>query len=749
MSLLGGIRPPIAALAAALLALAGVTALTIGQVHSSGQPAAVLTSQQHFAEDGAIALRASLDESVTDLDRTAELFDAGPPVGADAVLDKIGNVYQKWLGTAVIEIGSGRLLAARGENVPLTAIDRASLGDENGLAPRMVKLTNGETRLLTFGLLSWPGKPQQLLIASSSLKFPGISLGDFRAIAVLDPQGEILSEDGIPTPEQVLTDDDRKDVAYSTAQLAGFAKAVVRQTAKEPLTTKDPGAGGFLGVSGNLQGGVHDGERTIAGYATLTGPQPGEGTVATGLGLSVVAMVGVAEDPTRSDHPLFGVLAAGALLLIGALAVAVLLGTVQRPLLKLFLESRRLHRGDLTRPVNAPGYGETARIGRALEALRRQLRGDDLGPPERAAGQAAPPARRIPRVGSRGVVALCAILLLTWAAPLLLLFNRADATAIIPQQIVNDQRERTDTLTDRVRRALNEGQADLSSVASLIGDKTPEKEMTTVLDHTLGDHDRYKSLYVLTPGGRVLARSGDKPRELDRQKPRDLRVAVVNTGGREPVIAGYAEIPGRDGAVLVGEFRIEFLNSLLKRPGLGTIRVVDAHQRVIAGNTGYRAFQRLPSADLDELVEASALKVGTSAHPGSVVFRRHGRAQIAASAPFVGGGPAKSLGWSVVSWQPAAALDIPEYRLQHRTTLAGLLGLAAAAACLGWLHIVVVRPLRDLAAQAEALAGGDRRTVLFPRHHDEVGAVTRSLELIRQRLQEQRKNPAAEPAGRN
>ncbi len=117
--------------------------------------------------------------------------------------------------------------------------------------------------------------------------------------------------------------------------------------------------------------------------------------------------------------------------------------------------------------------------------------------------------------------------------------------------------------------------------------------------------------------------------------------------------------------------------------------------------------------------------------------------QIAAAAPFVGGGAAKSLGWTVVSWQPASGLAIPEYSLQNRTVLAGLLGLTAAAACLGWLHIVVVRPLRELARQSEALADGDRRTVLYPRHHDEVGAVVRSLELLRQQLQEQRKRDGA------
>ncbi|MFD6983619.1 HAMP domain-containing protein, partial [Streptomyces sp. NPDC059956] len=88
-------------------------------------------------------------------------------------------------------------------------------------------------------------------------------------------------------------------------------------------------------------------------------------------------------------------------------------------------------------------------------------------------------------------------------------------------------------------------------------------------------------------------------------------------------------------------------------------------------------------------------------------------------------------------------------QLQNRTVLAGLLGLTAALVCLGWLQIVVVQALRELARRAEALADGDRRTVLYPRHHDEVGAVTRSLEVIRQQLQELRKREASSTAGRS
>ncbi|WP_055700073.1 cache domain-containing protein [Streptomyces silaceus] len=745
MSLLGGIRPPIAVLSVLLLALAGVTALTLGRAGQEAVPQAVKSSQQHFAEDGAIALRASIDESVTDLTRTAELFSAGDPVPADAVLDKTGSVYQKWMGTAIVEIASGKLLAARGENLPLTAIDRGGLAKKDGLAPRMVRLENGETRLLSFALLTWKGQPQQLLVASSSLRFPGISLGKFRSIAVVDQDGGVLSTDGIPEPEQVLTDAQRDEVKQSNKQLKVFAQTAAKKARTHPLMSKEPGSGGFLGVSGHLTGERYLGERAVAGYANLAAPEAGESTVATRLGLTVVAMVPVAEDPTATSDSAFGLLAAGALLLIGGVTVFLLLRTVQRPLIRLFLEGRRLTRGDLDRPVSVPRRGEAARIGAALERLRRQLLGEPAG------AQQAPARRR--RFGSRTLLAVCAVLLLAWSAPLLLLLNRAGDTVVVPQQMVNDQRERTDTLTDRVRRALNEGHADLTSVASLMGDRTEPADMAKVLESTLNQHTRYQSLYVLDRGGKVLAEAGGDPRSPSGKGPSDRPIRVVDEGGKEPVIIGTAEVPGREGAAVVGEFRIDFLNSLLKRPGLGEVRVVDDERRTIGSNKGYREFEGLPGDRLDALAEGTGQKVGLSPRPSGVLYRDGDDIQIAAAAPFVGGGAARSLGWTVVSWQPASGLAIPEYSYQNRTVLAGLLGITAAAACLGWLHIVVVRPLRHLADQAEALADGDRRTVLYPRHHDEVGAVTRSLELIRQQLptgtQRKRDGVTAGLAGRN
>ncbi|MGW7330339.1 HAMP domain-containing protein [Streptomyces sp. NPDC054840] len=746
MSLLGGIRPPIAALSALLLALAALTAFQLGHVGRETVPPAVLTSQQYFAEDGAIALRASLDESITDIGRTASLFSSGEPVSPDSVLDKLGSVYQKWRGTAVIEIKSGRLEAQRGENLPLTALDLTALDGESGLAPRMVRLENGETRLLTLALLSWPDRPQQLLVASSSLKVPGISLGRSRAIAVLDSSGQVLGSDGVGGSGQ------------EKKQLAKFAKTVAQKAERHPLQAKEPGSGGFAGVSGSLLGDVRDGHRSVAGYAKLTGSQPGVGTDATALGLTVVSFVGVAEERSAAVDSFFWIAASAALLVLGALAVALLVTTVQRPLLQLFLESRRIGRGDLNRPVTLPKYGEAARIGAALDRLRRQL----LGEPAAETGR--PRGGRRARIGTRALLAVCAILLLVWSAPLLLTLNRAGASVAVPSTIVDDQRERTDTLADRVRRALNEGHADLTSVASVISGKNTPDELTELLERTRDQHGRYASLYVLHADGTVLARTGGKPHHPAGKGPSKQPVTLVDSGNR-PVVTEYAEAPGLPGAAVVGELRIDLLNAMLKRPGLGEVRVVDAGHRVIGGNNGYLAFSSLSDAGLDALVSAANEKSGANGKAeksprAKSALLRDGGLSIAAAAPMTGGGVAQSLDWTVVTWQPAKGLEIPAYTAQNRTVLAGLLGLTGAAACLGWMHIIVVRPLRDLAGRAEALADGDRRTVVYPTHHDEVGAVARSLEVIRLRLSAQRKRDTAggapgrtpgpaTPAGRN
>ena len=116
MAVLGGVRPPLVALPVLLALVAGLTVFAVG---SDAVPEAVLSSQQHIAEDGAVALQGAVDESVSDLRAAAADFGGSTSVSADGMLTLLDRSYRKWRGTAVVDLSSGRLLATHGEALPV------------------------------------------------------------------------------------------------------------------------------------------------------------------------------------------------------------------------------------------------------------------------------------------------------------------------------------------------------------------------------------------------------------------------------------------------------------------------------------------------------------------------------------------------------------------------------------------------------------------------------------------------------
>ncbi|MFE0704746.1 HAMP domain-containing protein [Streptomyces sp. NPDC058872] len=738
MPLLGGIRPPIVVLCVLILALAGLTAKVLGPVRTTAAPEAVLASQRYFAEDGAIALRASIDERVADLERTAGALNAGRPAEPESILSDLGHTYQKWTGTTIVDLESGEVLAARGETIPLGWLDEDALVGTQALIPRMVRLETGDVRLMSMAVLDRAGSSQQLLIASSSLSVPPINLGPFRSMSVVAKDGEILATAGFEQAEALNSDQERQELAFLRKQMTHLADQAAVRTEQHPVRAKEPGSRGYPGVSGSLVGGEYNGRVATVGYASLASSDPEEKqSVAAGLGLTVVAMLPVVEQQDEGqDRWLLGLAAAGALVLLGLVAVTVLWSMLQLPLLRLFLESRRLARGDLHRPVSVPRRGEAHRIGIALERLRRRLNGEGEQLDAVRSGRV--------RLGARGPLVMTGVLLLLWCVPVGLLLNRTDGSVSVPTSMVNDQRERTDLIADRLRRALNEAQADLVSTSRLIGASDHASTVGT-LEDVLAKHPRYQALYLVGPDGSVTARAGGEPHAWSTGEDLPL-VRVSGKGGKVPVVQASAPLAEKEGSTLVGEVRVEFLNSLLARPGLGNARVVDSAGLTIAANHGFLAFEKLPSGTLVDLVRAAGVQVGAGPVENGLLIREGGGVTVAAAAPFTGGGVTADIGWTVISWQDAARFQITPYEREDRSVLAGMLGLAAAILCLGWLHLVVIRPLRALAASAENLADGDFRTVLYPRYQDEVGAVVRSLELLRQQAQARRHDQAHRPA---
>ncbi|MFI0206655.1 MULTISPECIES: HAMP domain-containing protein [Streptomyces] len=698
-----------------------------------------LTSERYVAQDSALAFTSSINGSAADLNDVTTAFSRGNPVQPDAVLDHMVTTYHGWRGVGIVDAGSGRLIAQRGENLPLQSLSQPQESRTAGPVTSVVRLATGEARLLSYSVLTWPNHAQWLVITSGTVRLPR-SETDTHAMALLDSKGAVIASEGF---ERVKGFDVQQ-------QFASRGQAIAAR-AGQRVQSGEAAKGRFRGASGSIPGDPKDSRHFLIGYASLSGAP--EGSTAASMALTIATVAEAAQEPQDAVDAAASsrLITGGGLLGLGLLTAGLLLIGIQRPLLRLFIQSRRISQGDLARRVSVPKSGEAARLGRALEQLRLQLLG------RAADGEQSRSLRHRRRgIGMRSLLLCAAAILVLWSAPLLLILNHVGDSAAIPQAVVNGQQDRTNSLADRIRRSLSEDRADLSAAARQMNNKTSGQEMQNILDAALARHPYYRSLHVQDAQGKVVAKAGesDRLRTAGGQGSGELEIIERNN---RPAIVETVAVEGIPDARIVGELHIDFLNALLKRPGLGQVRLVDDRLRVIGSNAGYLAFEKLPNRDLDGL--ATVVGRPTELRAKSAIQRSGDRVSIAAAAP-VSISSTKPLNWTVVSWQPADELDIPEYRLQNRTVLAGLLGLTVVAGCLGWVHIVVVRPLRQLASHAENLAAGDRRTVLYPVHHDEVGAITRSLELIRQQLQAQDQSMRvavdspeqlvqAAPAGRN
>ncbi|MFI2184176.1 HAMP domain-containing protein [Streptomyces sioyaensis] len=724
-------------------------------------PQALSDAERQIAQDAADSVGTSINASARAVRRSAA---SATPAGSSkpaAVLRSLLPTGHPAAGGVLLDPRTGKPLAASGEKVPLTGVDAKDLvrPDTGNIAPRVVVSGSGAPRLLLFARVTVPaaGRKQDenqdqagdlrgdqdaeerglLFVVSEKVAAPAV-YGAGRTGQLVDRNGKVCAS--APTTGAALA---------PPADHRALPAAAVN-AANTGLHTGD--------VSGSVLGDGHDGLRRVTGWASVTAANGKDD--ASGLGLTVLTAREVPPAKAEGDHLWFALVAAGALVVIAVLVTLVLWGTMQRPLLRLHLSAARLakavgdmpgEREELARPVPVVGFDEPGRIGRALESIRRQLLGEAEPEPVR-------PARRRP--GARALVLVCALVIAAWGVPLLFLFNRVPAAKAVPAAAVADQRARTEAAADRVQRSLGRSRTDLAAAASALSGAPPERA-AEVLRREHDDHPTFRSLYVLDRTGAVVRQVGQQPlRTL--VPPTGDGITQVNTSGKIPAIAAYARIPTARNAkgaqkaedtapaVVVAEIGVDELNDLVTRPGLGKVWLTDEHRRVLAASVGFEAFEPLPSRRLTRLLAKTDAAPGSAGNPASAVLHA-GTApgeglSVAAAVPLAQTGPAAGLGWRVVSAEPAAALKLAAYQVQARTMLAGLLALSAGGACLGWLYIVVVRPLRILTGCAERLAGGDRRTVLFPVHHDECGSVTRSLELLRQALVERDRGAGADLA---
>ncbi|MFE2422895.1 HAMP domain-containing protein [Streptomyces hokutonensis] len=722
-------RPPIASLVVLLLVVAALTMIGLDGIHSAGVPQAVSDGEQRIAADTALSMRTAIDAEASTVRRAAKAYPATSTSTPATTLKALTSARKGILGSALLDPKTGKLLAVGGKTVQLAGVNVAKAASGHGaVRPRLVT-SDGTRQLLYFARVTLPAQQedanqdqnqvtgpdrQWLLVVSEALPSP-TAYGDGRTAEVLDASGTALATASRGT----------------TSPAAGGLPSAAARAAKR--------SGHDTDASGNLRGSATGNRHTVAGWAQVastTGPGDTDD-----LGLVVLTFRTVPTTTTGVDYSGFAFRAAGALVVLALLFWLALHFLLQRPLLWLYLSAGRLARGateggpaaweELSRPVPVNGFGELSRTGRALESLRRQLIGES-GPQEF-------PVRRRP--GYRAFAGVGALVMVCWAVPMIFVLNRADTATAVPAPVLAVQQTRTEIASNRVRQSLDQLYTDLNdTAASLPGGKRAAQKK--VLQRALADHKQFRSLYLLDSSGGITLRVGGSPLRTIVHVPDGGGITTVNTSGRIPAIAAYTQVQAvkgktpAAGVVLFGEIDVKALNSILSRPKLGSVWVTDANDKVLAANVGYRAFQSLPDSGLSRLARATQGAPGTAGTATSRVLRTSSGPSVDAAAPLAQSGPTTRLGWHVVTAEPAAALQIPAVQAEQRTMLAGILGLTLGLACLGWLYVVVIRPLRSVAVLVERLAAGDRRTVLHPVNHDEVGSVTRSLELVRQALAE-------------
>jgi hypothetical protein len=227
--------------------------------------------------------------------------------------------------------------------------------------------------------------------------------------------------------------------------------------------------------------------------------------------------------------------------------------------------------------------------------------------------------------------------------------------------------------------------------------------------------------------GNVEVESGRAPLRQTGRTSGEAGLHQQNTAGRVPVVYASAPLPGSR-RVLIGELDVVKLSAVLRKPG-GVGRLVDGGLRTVAATVGFRAHESIEeepvrrnvSRALRGVLEPSVEKVG-------------GRTSVVASAPIRGSRATSELQWAIVIQQPAGDMPLPGNDIRHSAWLAALVAAVTALGLLGWHLLVLVLPLRRVAASADRLAEGDTSTVIYPQRPDEIGTLARCLELCRQAI---------------
>lgn len=682
-----GVSTPSITVLVLLLLHAGLCAMLLDGRGSGTVSAAVAESQEQLVRDAGSAIGASASQGIADL----RAVTAVPAETPDELLTRLlqnGN----WRGAAVLDARTRALVASRGEPVATQSLPPTV----NGTTVTPVVGADGALRLVVAEALS----DDQLLVAARGTRLPDTTTGgdEREALLLTTSTGQVIDSRGT-LPDKADTEVNRLVELASAAAAAGE---------KGNLTGK------------TVAGPKGDTEQPTVVYTPVSSSQV-NGT----LGLAVVSVV---RAPVTAAGPggagIVPALALAGVALFGFLLVRLVL---VRPIRRLRADALSIADGRLmTTRVRRSTTREVYRIATALEHCRSDLGGE--------------PARlgKRRRLGMPIWLAtgLTAVTVLGWAAGVLVTMGSRDVA--VPDTVVTSIRNQTTAATEALRRSLNDGLADLTSLASL-ADGDDRVELRSSLDELIARQSRYRSVYLVDQAGRATSVAGRQPLRTEEPLPADPRISLRRSDAPVPVL--FASAPLSNGQALVGEFDLDHIARLLSRAP-GSVQLVDSGLRTIAATDGFIAF-----ADLSPELRDSAIKSGEGQPVAQKPETTNDRAVIV-SAPLRGGASGE-LGWKVVAEQPVTELALPDNELRRNAMVAALVAALLAVLLFGWQYLLLIRPLRRVAAAADEIVAGRYKSVIYPQNQDQIGTIASCLEICRRAVTEgvHRLGAARRPSG--
>ena len=384
---------------------------------------------------------------------------------------------------------------------------------------------------------------------------------------------------------------------------------------------------------------------------------------------------------------------------------------------------RRLARQSAAIPavgvLDMPGWsGEARDLGRNMHKLAIEF-STEASPGRRAAVAGSLWARL-----TSGIVVLCVALLpvLAWAAGVTYAVYRT-APVVVPGQVAVDQAHSTSVLAASLQQKLSAASQDLSTVAVAAQTDvttTASKEATiassarlqTLVETVAASSTAYASVYVVDKNGTVLALAGSSPRAS--VKPGNVSGVVEGaTSGHTALI--YAVLPIGGGDAEVAEFSDAQLMTSVQHGSLGTVYVVDGDDRVLLSNASFAAYATLSGHAGDGALSATA-----AVSPGNL---------------------------AVVTDRATSKIAVSGVVLRQTVQLLAMLAVTTALLCGGWIYLMVLMPLRRLERRARAVVHGDYSEAVVAQRADEIGQLSRALDLLRRAARRGRGQPI--PVQRN